>query len=360
MSRKLNVINNIITIIFTVVVSYICFAFCVGKFNKQLLELALPLVLGLILVSFLQTFFHELGHLFFGKLNGFVLISFRVWFVKFYRRKNKIKTCFSKLNDAAGATEMVAKNSNNLLKRFKSMTFGGLLFSFLSMLLGLIAIFVDMPYWLACIIILFLPVGCYSVLGNLLTIEEYGYKNDGATLLGLKKQDDNSKIIVGLLNIQSQLFNGKTPSEIDQNFYFDLPQLPEDNSNFLSLLIFRYYYYLDKGDYAEALKIIQRLLTLEMYMTKDMQMGVKTEALYMYSAHFRDEQKVDDLMYELEDYLNKNNTASVVRAKLAYILFIGEENADVNLFYKKGIKEAKKCPILGLKNFEIKLLDKLK
>ena len=65
-------------------------------------------------------------------------------------------------------------------------------------------------------------------------------------------------------------------------------------------------------------------------------------------------------MYEAEDYLNKYNTLTNIRIKLAYLYFIVGERGSVDTFYKKGIKEAKKCPLKGYGLFETKLLDEIK
>ena len=43
-------------------------------------------------------------------------------------------------------------------------------------------------------------------------------------------------------------------SEIDESYYFDLPQLCEEHPYFIQLLTLRYSYYLDKGDYENAKK----------------------------------------------------------------------------------------------------------
>ena len=61
----------------------------------------------------------------------------------------------------------------------------------------------------------------------------------------------------------------------------------------------------------------------------------------------------------LEKYLNNVNTATNVRAKLAYILNVQGEKELVDMFYDKGVREANKCQIKGLGLYEKKLLDNL-
>ena len=74
----------------------------------------------------------------------------------------------------------------------------------------------------------------------------------------------------------------------------------------------------------------------------------------------KNEDVADDLTYELEKYLNNVNNSSTVRAKLAYLLNIKGESDALDIFYKKGVKEANRCQISGLGRFEKKLLDELK
>ena len=90
----------------------------------------------------------------------------------------------------------------------------------------------------------------------------YGVRNDGGVIYGLKRKDDVSKVTLALLSIQAQMYQGKTPAQVDEKLYFDLPQLPEDDYNFIMLLNARYLYYLDKEDYENAKKVTERLVGL--------------------------------------------------------------------------------------------------
>ena len=140
---------------------------------------------------------------------------------------------------------------------------------------------------------------------------------------------------------------------------FDLPQLPEDSLNFAMLLNARYAYYLDKQDYENAKKITDRLLSLEEYLPKNYVNIVKTDALYNACTFDFNEEKADDLMYELEIYLNNVNTVTNVRVKLAYMLNVKQENGNLDMFFKKGYKEADRCQIKGFGAYERKLFDGL-
>lgn len=228
------------------------------------------------------------------------------------------------------------------------------------MLVGTIVFIFDLGYIGYCFLSTLLPVGAYFLFGNALPSSENGVRNDGAVLYGLSKNDDETKVVINLMAIQSELYKGKTFAEIDEKLYFDLPQLPEDNPNFIVLLSYRYNFYLDSGDFDNATKTTLRLLSLEEYMPKYFAQIVKIDALYNACTFDFNADKADELMYEVEKYLNKTNDATCVRVKLAYILNINGEKEFAEDFYKKGLREANKSKLKGLKVFESKLLEQLK
>ena len=138
------------------------------------------------------------------------------------------------------------------------------------------------------------------------------------------------------------------------------PGLAEDEIMFINLLNARYNYYLDKEDYANAVKVTERLLELEEYMPKGYVKVVKVDALFNACTFNYDEDVADDLTYELEKYLNNVNTAQTLRAKLAYLLYVRKEKEVFDIFYNQGIKVAENSQLKGLKVFETKLFEKIK
>jgi hypothetical protein len=266
------------------------------------------------------------------------------------------------IGEEAGSTEMLPIGFDNLDKRFSKMTLGGIIASLIMMVLSIVPLFFSeyIGMEIFCILSMFLPVSAYYFFGSILPMSSEGVKNDGATYFGIKKQTDCSKVMLSLLAIHAQLYYGKTPSEIDEKYYFDLPQLAEDDLFFTLLLNARYNYYLDKGDYQNAKTVSDRLLSVIEYMPKSVRYVIKTDALYNACTFDYNEDSADDLMYELEKYLNKTNDLTAVRVKLAYLAFIRRETTQLETFYAKGVKDAKKHPIKGLGAYEKKLLDDIK
>lgn len=319
---------------------------------------------GVIIAGIINALVHEFGHYLAGKRNGFSLYSFCFWFFSFTKDGGKFRFNFTFLGEESGKTEMIPNTLDNLSEKTIKMARGGLIASFIMMILGVIPIIISsyIPLVLYFLTSMFLPIGAYYFFGNALPILSLGARNDGATILGLKNGEDDAKVMLSILAISSELKNGKTPSEIEEKFYFEVPQLQEDNFYFISLLTFRYNYYLDKGDFKGAKTTIDRLISLLDYMPQSAKVVVKTMALYASSTFDFNEDLADDYMSDLEKYLNNLNNATNIRTKLAYIYYVVKEEDKQILtdFYQKGIREAQKDFIKGEGLFEIKLLEKIK
>ncbi len=360
MNRR-NLFSYILTMLATALGFFLILAVCNNLYGGQTFEAIFRFLVGAILAGFFNAAVHELGHYLAGKKNGFAFSSMTIWFFKWKKVKNKTKFEFVLMGEEAGYTEMIPTNADNIDKKFLKLTRGGILASFIITLFGIPPLFMSfLPIWIYSIWAMFLPVGLYYFLGTCIPTCSGGMLNDGAVILSIKKQTDSSKVMLNLLKIQAQLYEGKTPKQIDNSLYFDLPQLPEDDINFAMLLNARYSYYIDNEDYENAKKVTARLLSLEDYLPKNYINLIKTDALYNACTFDYNEDLADDFLYEVEDYLNNINTATNVRVKIAYLKNVAKETEDLDMFFKKAYKEAKREQIKGLGIYETKLLDGLK
>ena len=359
MNRKFVILNYVITFLVTIGAVVFVVLFFNNKYSLSFWNVVGFYTLGLLVSSFICALLHEFGHLVFGKVKGFILSSFSVWFLRWDNSCKKLRFSLRFLFEEAGSTEMIKKDVSGMEKGLKFMTVGGLIFSLISAMISLPVFIISVPYQVYCVLAVFLPVGLYFFVGNAIPSSEGRVRNDGGVLYGLKKGDNETKVTLSLLSIQTELFNGKTFSEIDGKYYFEVPQLPEDSLNFITLLTYRYNYYLDVKDYENAKKTTSRLLTLEEYMPKSFKYVVKSDALYNACTFNLNEEVADDLTYEIEDVLNKDESVTSYRVRLAYIALIKGERQILEAFYNKAIKRANKCQLSGLKRFEIKLINEL-
>ena len=363
MNKKTNLIYTVITYIVTLSLIFVC-AVLVGKFYTIPSAIAmLPyLLIGLVVFGFINALFHELGHFIAGKRNGFILSTFSVWFFKWKKVGKKTRFSLSFSMEEWGATEMIPDSEENMAKRLKKLSLGGIIASGITCLISIVPLFLHflLVKEVYCIFIMWLPISAYYLFNNGLPImNSVGVCNDGGVVYGIVKNTDDSVVNVSLLKIHAQLYQGKTPSQISEEYYFNLPQLREDSLTFITLLNARYNYYLDKEDFDGANKTLKRLETLLDYMPPSVKNTVKVDLLYSYCTFNYNEDKADELMYELEKYLSNRNETVEVRTKLAYLLKVVKEVEDAQIFVKKLRREINRHQISGLAKMEEKLLTEL-
>lgn len=360
--KRTSIVNTAITFALTAGLVFVAALIVNGKYGVSGAEPLLYYLIGGIVFGLLNAFAHEFGHILACKKNGFLVLSTTVWFFKWTRVNKRMRFNFTLIGDEAGYTESIPTHTDNMEIRYKRTALGGIYASLIALVVGVGLTFTvyAVSYRVFCVLSMALPVSAYYFFGNALPAINYGEKNDGAVVYGIKKKDISTAVAVSLLKIQAELMSGKTPSEIDEKLYFDLPQLPEDDLNFIRLLSARYGYYLDKEDYENAKKISDRLYGLVDQIPKIYEQAVKMDALYGYCTYDFNEDMADEIMYELEKPLNAVNDATNIRLKLAYLLYVKKEYENVKDMFFYGLKRAEKSIVKGLGLYEKKLLLKMK
>lgn len=362
--RKSNAFLNILSL----VICFGLFLFVVlfGRMFKGTYINILYYVLGVVLAVVINSFVHELGHYLSGKRNGFYLISFSVLFFRWTRINGKMRFSFSFFFEEAGKTVMVPKDNVNLENGIYKMAKGGINASFIMLIFGIIPIALTfifpmhIPAVAYYITSCFLPIGAYYFFGNAMPIINAGTRNDGAVVSSFKRKDDASRVMVCLHAIYLQLFKGQTPKEIDEEIYLNMPQLPEDDSLFINVLTAKYAYYLDLQNYKEAKTVSDRLIGIMEYIPDSIKPEIKAEALFKACTYDYNEQEADDLMVELEKYLNNRTDAFSMRAKTAYLKNVLKDTETIADFYDKWERECEKQPLDGLIKYEKNLLKNFK
>lgn len=362
MNRKSNLIYNVIILAVTIASAFIVVAVANNTYVSELFPTILLFLLGTIIAGLLNTLLHEWGHVLAGKRAGMEFLSLRLWFFTIVKENGKTKWVWSRFIDQAGACEMLPTKSDDLKKSFARMTAGGLIGSAVCVALGIVfaclaGIF---PWWLYCICSIFLPVSAYCFLTNALPMNDQGIRNDGGVLYGIRHDDDTTKVSLNLLQIQAELHAGKSPSEIAPELYFDLPQLVEDDVNFLLLLSARYAYYVDAGDLENANKISERLFLIKKYVPKVFADQYNCDLLYNACAIKKSEYEADDLMDYVEKYLNASDTATSMRIKTAYVLYVVADREEAARFLERGESLIEDEPILGIAKMERKLFERMR
>ena len=100
---------------------------------------------------------------------------------------------------------------------------------------------------------------------------------------GIKKGEPAEKNMLAAMEIQGQLYEGKSFAEIDEKLYFDLPVLCEDEPMFAVMLDLRYRYYLEKGDLQKAGETLNRLAYIQCYLSDEEREKLAVELTFMHA-----------------------------------------------------------------------------
>ncbi len=230
----------------------------------------------LCIVLQLPAAIHELGHLIFGWLAGMKCASVTVSYLRIGGGRVRFAN-----PSYAGAAEMYPKNGNKIYAKTVAFTVGGAVLGFL---VGgvLLALFLALPYHPALLFCgLLAPFVFYESLRAWIPAELPAGKTDGAVLMGLIKKSPEEEIMLRVLTAQGILYRGLF-SDIPEALLFDTPVVREDLPAFLSLMMLRVQYLLDRGEEDGASEALFRLKLLSEYFSDE-------ESAYAerYSEYFR-------------------------------------------------------------------------
>ena len=117
MSKRLNIINNVISMVLTIVAMFATIIVCLNVYVRhQMIEIVLWACLGAIVAGFINALFHELGHFIAGKKNGFALAEISIWFFKWSVENGKVCFSFTLPLAEAGYTSMIPKYKEDMEK----------------------------------------------------------------------------------------------------------------------------------------------------------------------------------------------------------------------------------------------------
>ena len=181
-------------------------------------------------------------------------------------------------------------------------------------------------------------------------------KTDMLVFKGIKKGYDAEKTMLSAMEIFGQLYEGKSFSEIREAFYFNLPQLREDEPMFFVILDLRYRYYLEKQDLQNAAECLNRLVYAQAYLPTEEREKIAAELVYFHSVN-GDIVSANDCAKACEKYLQKNNLLAK-RALLAFSVSANKTEA-VEPLLKQAEEVLMYERSLGIRKAERILLDRL-
>jgi hypothetical protein len=336
MKRKLKLLTVILLFLLSAGLAAYLYVENIKDFSLETDQIVLACVFGLLGIFinfFLHSLFHETGHVIFGKLSGFKLYKFSVGFISIVKTKKFFKFEFA-LSKYGGATFMVCRENKNLYRRYALYVFGGLLGSFLCLIAYLLTA-VLLKYsnlnllYLYTALISGFPLSVYFLSLNSMPFSAGGVSTDGATLRGIIKKDRETQVLINVLNIQSLLMAGFSPSEIDKDYFFNIPVVADNNINKIVLFSYRYAYSLDLLDFVSAADTMRALERMQRYIPDIYKENLLTD-MFFNAAFNNDIEKAKELYSKIEKTINSETDINNLRIKMAYELYILKD-------YKKAI-----------------------
>jgi hypothetical protein len=201
-----------------------------------------------------------------------------------------------------------------------------------------------------------LPYAAYLFFLNLPPFEYASGKTDGYIYKGIKKGFDAEQCMISVMEIQGQLCEGKSFAEINEKYYFDLPQLCEDEPLYAVVLDLRYRYYLEKGELEKAADCLNRLALNEEYLSFHELEKIAAELVYMHALN--GDLKSAEINYTASKNFLKEETVTAKRIVATYAKACGKEEA-VQILLEQAQALLEKEKIVGVRKFEEILLLRL-
>ena len=313
-------------------------------------------LVGLALGFLLAPIVHELGHIAFAYFVGMDCVYAKFFCFKIYIQNNEKKFGFAS-PVAPDQTQVLPKKGGNMPKRAALYSLGGLIFGGVFFMLTLVSAVlvacIDSPSYLLFGVCVY---SGYLFLLNVMPFEYPSGKTDALVYQGIKKGSDAEVCMLFAMEIQGQLYEGKSYSEIARKYYFDLPQLCEDEPMYAVMLDLRYRYYIEKGDFDRAADCLNRLARNEAYLTVAEVESIAAELVYLHSLN-GDLVSAELSSKACRTYLQED-IASAKRILAAYSSAGGKVEA-VPILLEQARVALKKERVAGVRKFEEILLSRI-
>lgn len=234
------------------------YVFCtqVNIADAQLYALIPIYIILIVLGAFIDELVHEGAHFLVGAICGMGVKPPKIRIFK------------------SSSVEMYPRGVKAMRLRFILTAAAGLFFDLLIIALGIIALTVpSVPAFFA----LGLPYAFYSFVINVAPLEYGAGKTDGLVVCEAIANTPSAQVMFAVLKVQGKVNGGLLLKEIDESMLLDVPQIQEDDINFIMLTQLRFEYYEAKGNDSEAYKYFMRYKDLIRYLPGEYTKGKQRE-----------------------------------------------------------------------------------
>jgi hypothetical protein len=166
----------------------------------------------------------------------------------------------------SSSVEVYPKGTKGMKARMAATTLAGCFITLLVIVVGVIGLTVPS---VSVIFSIALPFSFYHFAINIAPFEYSSGKTDGLVALELLQNKPTAQVMLAILKVQGLMRSGVKLEDIDEGLLLDLPQLQEDDINFIILTQLRYEYYLARGNDNEAYKYFMRYKDLVQYLPSE-------------------------------------------------------------------------------------------
>ena len=284
--------------------------------------------------SYLQTIFHEGGHLIFGLLTGYKFISFRIGRFMFIREKGKLKVKIYNVVGTAGQCLMMPPQwSENM--PYRLYNFGGCIMNAATAAVALAAYFAAGTEGFFALCMAMLAVMGFSMaLTNGIPLRVRGISNDGMNAMLMDKNSATMRAFWLQLYVNGLLANGERYRNMPLE-WFRLPtgdELSDPICCSTGVMLFNYYF--DRHEFAEAERTIDYMLANAGGLLDVERNELLCELLFLRVLRGAPKEEVDPILTPKLDKYIKATANYVSRRRLAYAY---------QILYLRNLTTAQKC-----------------
>lgn len=353
---------------YAIVLSALCAAAFILLLVRAEDKIIYPLIGG-VAGLLLAPFFHEAGHAFFAKINGFRVVYLKFFVFKYDHTGEKRR--FSLCSPfAAEETRAMPESAGNMKKRAAAYSAGGLIFGLLWCVLLAVAAACTIgkdgaAENVSLVFLGALPYAAYLFFLNVALFCYGGGKTDGLIFTEIVKDKPCGVRFVATLNAQGRLNEGKSYAEIDREFLYSLPAIAEDEPLFIANLFQLYYAETERGNTEAAAGYLNRIASLSAYLTREEESLALCELLYTNSC-VGDEEQAEKCFGAVnarngekkEKAPSANLSVAEKRALAAYYKMKGSETESLK-YTEKGLSLTSEIRTAGERKTEELLLKRL-
>ncbi|MDQ2084878.1 site-2 protease family protein [Herbivorax sp. ANBcel31] len=311
----------------------------------------------LSIAVFISINVHELGHLIFGKISGYKLISYRIGFFAIDNENGRIKFSIIKNIDYIGLCAMTVPEKEVSPHNHLLYYAGGILFN---MVFGIFLIVIKNIYNVNNSLNMFLIITAVIsiLLGTINVIPFFSGNNpsDGKIIWSMIFKRPFSDKVIEVNKLCSQISAGKSLEDvaIPSNFNIYQPDMMDT-----TILMYSYFKALDADDAEKCSKYINIMKQTINYIPGQLLPHVYYELCYNACIN-KEREKAAKYYKKAGKILQNDKDINGIRVKAYYEYYVNKNMNVAKFFCERALEVADKFPIKGQALIEEKLVKRLK